>query len=337
MLTPKENYLRMLSGEVPEYVPSPFEPYNEYYAPPVTDGEPLPQLGNPMSAPNGPVYSAWGVKYVGSEENNWGALPEPGAIMLDDITKWRDVIKNPDMSGFDWEGYFKKLMAGRNRAEKLIMCGGVEYFQTLVSFMGFTEALMAMYEEPEEVYELFEYLSQFMLEVTKKQMQYMQPDILTIADDSSALAAPFFSLETYRKLILPFQKKHADIGRESGAFIIKHDCGKSEQFIDDWVEFGARSWNPAQVTNDLKAIKKKYLGRLALEGCWDNQGRVAMLDTPDDELMAAVEEFAKTFVPGGGFVFNPTLNGNREDPRFERKTALIKDYFFNHVRNAYAG
>ena len=336
MLTPKENYLRMLSGEIPEYVPSMFEPYGEMPPPPDPNAAPLPQLGNPMSAPNGPIYSPWGVKYVGSEENNWGALPEPGFIILDDFTKWRDVIKNPDMSSFDWEDYFRKTMAGRNTKDKVVICGGIEYFQTLVSFMGFTEALMIMYEEPDEVYELFEYISQFLLEVTRKQMQYVKPDVLMIADDSSAAAAPFFSTETYRRLVKPFQKKHADIGLEGGAFLCKHDCGKSEQFIDDWLEMGICAWNPAQVTNDLKAVKQKYLGRLALDGCWDNQGRVAMLDTPDDEMMAAVEELAKTFVPGGGFVFGPMVTGDREDPRAVRKTALIKDYFFNHVRNWYA-
>ncbi|MCL2126520.1 MAG: veratrol--corrinoid protein metyltransferase [Oscillospiraceae bacterium] len=336
MLSPKENYLTMLRGNVPEYVPSPFEPYNDMFAPPTPGVDPLPPLGNPISAPNGPVYSAWGVRYVGSEDNNWGALPEPGFIILDDITKWRDVIKNPDMSGFDWEDYFRKQTAGRNSKDKIVICGGVEYFQTLISFLGFNEGLLAMYEEPDEVYALLDYISEYATEVTRKQIQYTNPDILMIGDDCAAYRAPFFSPDMYKRLIKPFHKKHADIARDAGLLIAKHDCGRSEDFIEDWLDIGVCTWNPAQVSNDLVGIKKKYVGRLAMEGCWDNQGRVAMLDTPDDEMMAAVEEYVKNFAPGGGFVYSPMVTGDRTDPRAVRKMDLIKEYFFSHVRNYYS-
>jgi len=326
----------MLRGNVPEYVPSMYEPYNDMFAPPKPGAEPLPQLGNPISAPGGTAWNVWGVRYVGSEDNNWGAMPEPGFIILDDIRKWRDVIKNPDMSGFDWDDYFRKMMADRDPVNKVVMCGGVEYFQTLISFLGFSEGLMAMYEEPDEVYALLDYISEYSLEVTKKQIEYTKPDILMIGDDCAAYKSPFFSADMYKRLIKPFHKKHADLALEAGMLISKHDCGRSEVFIDDWLEIGVRSWNPAQVSNDLKGIKKKYLGRLALEGCWDNQGKVAMLDTPDDELMEAVEEYVKTFAPGGGFVYQPMVTGDREDPRAVRKAGLIKDYFFAHVRNYYS-
>ena len=336
MLNPKENYLYMLRGNIPEYVPSSYEPYSDMFAPPDPNAKPLPQLGNPMSAPNGPVYSAWGVRYVGSPENNWGAMPEPGFIILDDIRKWRDVIKNPDMSNFDWDDYFKKQTAGRDTVNKLVICGGAEYFQTLVSFLGFSEALLAMYEEPDEVYELFEYISQHALEVMRKQIQYTNPDMLMIGDDCAAYKSPFFSPDMYRQLIKPFHKKHADLAKEAGLLIAKHDCGRSEVFIEDWLDIGVCTWNPAQVSNDLIGIKKKYGRRLALEGCWDNQGRIAMPDTPDDELMAAVEEYVKNFAPDGGFVYSPRVTGEMDDPRVVRKNQLIKDYFFDHVRNYYS-
>ena len=39
------------------------------------------------------------------------------------------------------------------------------YFQNLMAFMGFTEGLLAMYEEPEEVYALFDYICSFYCEV----------------------------------------------------------------------------------------------------------------------------------------------------------------------------
>ena len=335
MLSPKENYLQNLRGNIPEYVPSPFEPYSDMYGPPRPGIEDLPQLGNPMSAPKGFAYNAWGVKYVGSADNNWGAMPEPNFIILDDIRKWRDVIKNPDMSNFDWEDYFRKMNAGRDLENTISVCGGCEPFQVLISFLGFTEGLTAMYEEPDEVYELLDYITEHALLVARKTIEYTKPEIMMIGDDCAAYKSPFFSPDMYRRLIKPFHKKHADLAKENDMLICKHDCGRSEVFIDDWLEIGVRGWNPAQVSNDLKGIKKKYLGKLSLEGCWDNQGPISSLDTSDDELMEAVEEYAKTFAPGGGFVFTPMVTGNREDPRAKHKTELIRDYFFNHVRDCY--
>jgi hypothetical protein len=53
-----------------------------------------------------------------------GAMPAPGKIILDDITKWRDVIKNPDTSQRDWEGYYKKQTDRFDRKNKAVACHG---------------------------------------------------------------------------------------------------------------------------------------------------------------------------------------------------------------------
>ena len=48
MLTPKENYLRMLRGEIPEYVPSMYEKRRGNYT---------EDFLTPQSAPNGPIVT----------------------------------------------------------------------------------------------------------------------------------------------------------------------------------------------------------------------------------------------------------------------------------------
>ena len=327
MLSPKENYLKVLRGEIPEFLPSYFEPAAEVLPP---DG-----MGVPVFAPDGPVYSPWGVKYVGSADINNGAIPEPGNFLVKDILKWRDTVKNPDLSNFDFEKLYTKSLEGTDRQNKIISCAGGDYFQTIVSFMGFETTLMAMYEEPEEIMALFEYVSEHNLLVTKNQLKYLKPDVYCIADDCAAANAPFFSPEMYRTMIKPFQMKHAELIQNSGAFIARHDCGRSEAFIEDWMDLGVRTWNPAQTVNDLKAIKKKYAGRLTLEGCWDNQGRISMPETPDDELLEALHEYVDTFAPGGGFVFSARIPGDVEDERVKRKTKLVETFFYDYARDYY--
>jgi hypothetical protein len=326
-LTQKENYIKMLKGEIPDYVPAPLlEPVSSVIA---------EELIAPQSAPNGPVMTVYGVEYIGSKEINDGAMPAPGKILLRDIRKWRDVIKNPDLSGRDWEGYYKKQTDQFDRVNKAVSCHGGDYFLTLVSFMGFEGALMAMYEEPEEVYALFDYVSEHYLNVMRHQIQCVKPELYTIMDDDAALRAPFFSVEMYRTLVKPFHKKHANLARENGILLERHDCGRSESFIDDWVELGIRCWNPAQVSNDLVSIKKKYTGRLALNGCWDNQGMLGNPAVGDDVLREALYQYVDTFAPGGSFVFGARIMGNAEDPAVKQKAAVIKDFYSAYAKDYY--
>jgi len=325
-ITNKENYLMMLRGEIPEFVPSMFEPANDMIA---------DELLAPVMAPNGPITTPYGVTYVGSKDNGWGAMPKPGEILLEDITKWRDVIHNPDLSHRDWESYYKKQLEGKDRVNKTLAVHGGDYFLTLVSFMGFEGALYALYEEPEEVKALLSYVSEFYLEVMKQQIYWCKPDIYQIMDDDSAYRAPFFSLEMYHEFFKPMHKLHADLARDNGMMLERHDCGRCEQFIPDWIELGIRGWNPAQTSNDLKSIKEKYTGKLAISGAWDNQGILGSPEVPDETLRAALEEYVATFAPGGSFVYMPMVGGDPEDPRVKAKNDIIKDYYYSHVKDYY--
>lgn len=329
MITNKVNYLMMLQGEIPEYIPSYFDPPVEML------GGPDLEFSTPVCAPNGPIYSPWGVKFVGSPENNFGAIPEPGNFILRDITKWRDVIKNPSLQGIDWERRFDKALADKDRNTKVIGFGGGDYFQTLISFMGFSEGLMAMYEAPEEVYALLDYISIYYLELMKAQLYHAKPDIYLLADDCATAFAPFFSHEHYTTLIKPFHKKHADLAHDAGVYLERHDWGKCESFLDDDVEMGVCCWNPAQVMNDLVGIKRKYRGKLALAGAWDNQGPISMTATPDDDLREALYTYVDTFAPGGGFMFMAMATGGKADERIIRKNAIIRDFYDSYARNYY--
>jgi hypothetical protein len=326
-LTPKENYLKVLRGEIPDFVPSMlYEPYSAII---------IEELLTPASAPNGPVTTVYGVEYVGSKDINNGAMPAPGKILLDDIRKWRDVIKNPDTRHRDWEGYYKKQTDAIDRVSKAVSCGGADYFLTLVSFMGFEGALMAMYEEPDEVTALFDYVSEHYLNVMRRQLRYVKPELYTIMDDDAAYRAPFFSVEMYRRLVKPFHKRHADLALEHGLFVERHDCGRCECFIDDWLELGVRSWNPAQVSNDLTAIKKKYAGRLTLSGCWDNQGRFSSPSVADETLREALYTYVDTFAPGGGFSFTANYMGPADDPVYNVKRGIIREFYHSYAKNYY--
>ncbi|NLV51358.1 MAG: veratrol--corrinoid protein metyltransferase [Clostridiales bacterium] len=323
-MTPKQNYLTMLRGEIPEYIPSMYEE---------RIGRFTEDLLTPTYAPNGPIVTSLGVTYVGSPDLNNGAMPKPGVVILDDITKWRDVIKAPDLSDFAWGSYYREKIKDIDRENKYISVGGGDYFLTLVSFMGFENALIALYEEPEEVKALLDYVSEFYLLVLKQQLRYVKPDVMSLMDDDAALRAPFFSVAMYREFFKPYHKLHCDLALENNMPIERHDCGRCESFIPDWVEIGIRGWNPAQPTNDLVGIKKKYTGKLAICGGWDNMKYSKCFD--EDVLRAALTEYVDTFAPGGGFSFAPMMGGKPDDPLVQKRSKLIKDFYFEYAHDWY--
>lgn len=108
MLTEKQNYLKVLRGEQPDWVPM-------YSFGQMPGGKPVPSI---MVEP--PIISefrmnnggkdVWGVNYVPTYETGQALIPKPNNFILKDIRQWRDVIKAPDISHVDWEGMVKKHM-----------------------------------------------------------------------------------------------------------------------------------------------------------------------------------------------------------------------------------
>lgn len=285
---------------------------------------------------NGKGFDVFGVEFVGTKEADGAALPKPGSYILDDITRWRDVIKAPDLSNIDWETMAKKDLAHIDRRVDPAYCFTHNgYFQALMNFMGFTEGLCALHEEPEEVYALFDYLCDFYCEIEKNLIQYYKPDYINLQDDTATAQNPFISPQMYRDLILPFHKRQADIARAHDIPLSMHNCGRCEDFIDDWLEIGISAWDPAQVMNDLPGIKAKYGRKLALVGCWDSSGPVSWPSSDDQLLRDALVEYVDTYAPGGGFCFAAYIMGSTVDENSRRKLGIIADFYQNYAKNWY--
>lgn len=327
MITEKENYLRILRGEMPEFLPK-FNMFEwSMFANPFRKKE---------KTPEGYDIDEYGMVHKGNPESMGGVMPVPGVVLLDDITKWRDVIHTPDVESVDWEKFSKECLSKKDTVNNPVIMGCGDYFLKLVNFMSFTEGLIALVEEPEECYALMEYLSDYYVAMLKKFIYYFKPDVLSLADDIAADQMPFIDLETYRTLVKPHHKRLADIARDNDMPITMHCCGKSEIFIDDWLDMGVSAWEPAQVSNDLINIKKKYGRRLALCGCWDNTGPISMPGTTDEQLREALINYVDTFAPNGGFVYCALVASGFGEEEHDRKTKICNDVYVDYARDWYS-
>jgi hypothetical protein len=325
MLTGKENFLRTLRGECPEWVPM-------YGIDPIPGVEMesvvlWPDVTAKYRNDFGGL-DPWGVEFVATEETAGGCIPKPGQFILDDITKWRDVIKAPDLSGYDWEYVckkeFERFPVDREKtALGFALHNG--YFQNLMAFMGFEEGMMAMYEEPEEVMALFEYICDFYCTVIENMIDIIKPDVLTLIDDTAAWGNPFISSDMYREMVLPFHDRQAKFGRDRGLPMTMHNCGKCGDLVEDWLKIGVNGWDPAQTCNDLAAIKEKYGNKMVLMGGWDARDHLLSPDVTEEEIRQSVRDSMDKYAPGGGYMFMGGFLGPASDKEIARKNAILLD------------
>ena len=114
-----------------------------------------------------------------------------------------------------------------------------------------------------------------------------------------------------------------------------HCCGRCEEFIDDWRDFGVVSWNPAQTINDLEGIQKKYGRSLILNGAWDIVGNLLDPNVSEEDVRASVREAMDKYAKNGGYVFGGSFLGSFDDEATRRKNAWLYDEAKKYGRQFY--
>ena len=340
-LTPKENYLRLVKGEIPEYIPVYTMGSPGYIRAPVTKSIGSSILGPFQRKPldNGKMIDQWGVTSVSNEETNFAFLPEPNNFILEDITKWRDVIKKPDIpEHIDWEMVSKHDIekAEIDRTQSAAMASiHLMPFQQVMAFMGFTNGLMAIYEEPEYFEELINWLADIVLPIVQATVDYYDPDIMYLLDDTASEASPFISPDTYRKLLKPVYKRLTQPAVDRGIPIQYHNCGKCEAFTDDMLDLGIKIWDPVQTMNDLDAIKKKYGRDLAICGGYKWAPPSTWPIVNEEEIRQSVRDNIDRLAPGGGYAFFAAALGRHGDKTIEQVNHWLADEAYHYGMDYY--
>jgi len=318
-LTETENYMRTINGEVPEYVAT-FR---------MMEWTCWPSALMPPFGEGGSFTSLFGVEHVSEVTANNAAIPKPGAFILDDIRKWRDVIKRPPiLDEIDWEKLAKEDLDKRD--PNLLKFGGnitFGYFQALVSFMGFTNGLIACIEEPEEVKDLMHFLLGINLEVGEKYRKYYKPDVYYGADDIAHERAPFVSEEIFLDIFEPVWRAEITPYKEAGLPAQHHNCGKFELFVPHIVDMGYNAWDPAQFSNDLLGIQAKYGRKLTLCTGVQSNGFFSWPETTEEQIRAEVRRVMDMFAPGGAYCFTGYILGPFGDEKTAQRNAWIQDEY----------
>lgn len=265
-ITSRENWLRFLRGETPQWMPLVSEV--QFIHPAIVPdnmarGAVMENQKVSHDQFGGP--DMYGVQWV-YDPVVGGSMEAPAVPpILKAIEDWPDVIHFPDIDSWDWEG-----AAARNRdylspdrLRSTTIFTGI--FERLISFMGFEEAAMTLIDEDyaEELGELLTKLTDTNIKLIEKMKQCFDVDLVCFHDDWGGQLSPFFSLQTCREVLVPHLKRVVDYCHSHGILLELHSCGHNDALVPAMVEAGVDAWC-GQPMCDKFALWEQYGEKLAI-------------------------------------------------------------------------
>lgn len=310
----KQNYINFLNHKPTVLIPNSFAG-NKIMGFGAVNGPGI-EKGNQF----GDCMDGFGIRWEYPSTGGGAAIPANDVFVLDDICKWREVVKIPDPSRFDWKACYQmecQMLGEPDREHEVVEFGfGNGVFERLAALMGFEEALYSIAAEPDEVYALLEAITDYKVAALDYIIDAYHPDSINYYDDVATERAPFISVETYRKVIKPHHKRFAQECLKRGVIPIYHCCGKAEALVEDMIDCGWNIWTSVQPSNDIEALLQKYGDKIGFAGGYDTTGPASRPSVTQEEVDAEVKRCIDTYGKyHTGYAFFGFILANTLDPR----------------------
>ena len=246
----------------------------------------------------------WGTTILFPEDAP-GATPHITATdkVCPDVTHWRDYVHAPDLASNCGDGWDECAKAAREAAgEDRLVCGfmGTGIFEQTHFLMGFEDTLTGLYEHPQKMHELIDYITDYRIDYVKRLIDGLQPDAIFSHDDWGAKEALFMKPEMWREFYKePYRRFYGYI-RSRGCIAIHHADSYLAPIVEDMVELGIQCWQGVLPENNIPALQRQLKGRMILMG-----GIGAAIDRPDsteEEIRPYVRQALQSCCPGGHFI-----------------------------------
>lgn len=168
-------------------------------------------------------------------------------------------------------------------------------FPTMLS-MGMENFSVALFENRDFVEMVLDRYCNWTVAVAERVCQ-LDFDVFVSTDDMAFKSAPFFSPAVFRELVLPRYERVAE--KITLPWVI-HSDGNILPFLDDLLNLGIAGLHPVEKgAMDIRALKKRYGGRLCLLGNVDLN--ILGREHPQ-EVEAEVRALIRDVGPGGGYI-----------------------------------
>jgi len=169
---------------------------------------------------------------------------------------------------------------------------------------GMEKTLMEIAFNPDLMRKMLKRCAEFSIELSEAACRRFDLDWLWLGDDVGGQRSMLMSPDTWRKMVKPFLKQNAEVGKRHGLYVAFHSCGAIRPIIGDLIEIGIDVLNPIQCNcpgmNPLE-LKKEFGRDLAFMGGVDTQG-VLPNGTADQVRKATAELLEGMTADSGGYI-----------------------------------
>ncbi|MDR0491754.1 MAG: uroporphyrinogen decarboxylase [Oscillospiraceae bacterium] len=299
MLTKRQNMLETIKGGSPDRF------VNQYEAIEFIRATPYNRNGPGMLTPGSEIVNAWGVT-IRYQENTPGPFPvhDEEHIVLKDVTKWKEIVKFPNLSFPQEEWDICKLEVDKiDRTEKFAASMiGPGVFDHLHYLMGMEECLLSFYTEPEALKDLIAAITDWELELARLYCENFMPDMIFHHDDWGSHRSTFLSPEMFDEFIFPSYRKIYGYYKSHGTqLVIHHSDSYAATLVPYMIDMGIDVFQGCVDTNDVPELIRNYGGKISFMGAINN----GVVDVPGwtDRLIAEYVE--KTCKECGKLYFIP--------------------------------
>ena len=240
----------------------------------------------------------WGTT-ISFPEDAPGPMPvtHDGLAVCPDVTRWRETVHAPDLAANCTEGWEAVRQQAREACgQEKLLAGfmGTGIFEQCHFLMGFEDTLTALYEHPQEMHELIEYITEYRLGYVKLLIDNLQPDVIFSHDDWGTKNALFMQPEMWREFFKePYRRFYGYI-RSRGCIAVHHADSYLAPIVEDMAELGIQVWQGVLPENDIPALQRQLRGRLVLMG-----GMGAAIDRADASP-EEIRDYAKNVLASCG-------------------------------------
>ena len=250
----------------------------------------------------------FGVKFVMDTGSLSGLMPlntKTRQFELQEIEDWEKVVPKPDLSRVDWKEAAERSLS---KTRTLYGTASDDHIYNFVAghlwdemhyMMGFENALCALAEEPEACRDMLCAMADYYIAVMDEQFKYFTPDMVMTMDHIANQSGLLMSLDTYRSVIKPAQKKVFDYVRDKGIIAEMHVDGNVNAVIGDYAEMGISVIQPFQVFNDIEKAKRDH-GIVCIGG-WDAFGPGNVDNATEEQVRASVRTAMDAYAPTGKY------------------------------------
>ena len=297
-MTAKEIFLELLKPDG-----RPERQLLQYEALQMALGDPVGAYLNKGRMPGATITDLWGT-VISWPADHPGSMPivTDENKVIKDITHWRDYVHAPDIVSNcsdpeAWAEFRAKVRAKAGDERLVAGFMGTGIFEQCHFLMPFQDVLTGLYDHPDEMHELIDYITEYRLTYVKMLIENLKPDVIFSHDDWGTKDALFMKPDMWREFYKePYRKFYGYI-RSQGVIAIHHADSYLVPIIEDMAEIGIQVWQGTLPENDIPALQKQLDGRMVLFG-----GIGAAIDREDateEEIRAYVHDQLRVICPGG--------------------------------------